>query len=243
MSNNGEFPFELGGGKIDPQLFKRILDLYNRIHQLEQRPVPATVVQQAVVDQLKLIGLLGPLGQSLLGQSTSDPQLQNLPTGNGTVTSASVVTANRFSGTVATATSTPAFTLSSTIGEYLSNSVPSGSAVALTTGAFANITSITLTPGDWDVWGDIVFLSGAATTITAMSASLSTTSATGDFTAGQFGTLNYPAGTVLGVTNNPVKAGPARFNVAVDTPVYLVAFQSFGADTLKGWGFLGARRV
>lgn len=128
------------------------------------------------------------------------------------------------------------------VGELITSSVASGSAVSLSTGTAADVTSITLTAGDWDVWGDIQFLSAATTTITSGSASISTTSATGDFTAGYFGNFNYPSGTVLGVSNTTAKAGVRRMTVSSNTTVYLVAFQTFGTSTLKGWGFLGARR-
>jgi hypothetical protein len=39
------------------------------------------------------------------------------------------------------------------IGEYVSSMVPGGTGPALTSGAASNITSISLTAGDWDVSG------------------------------------------------------------------------------------------
>ena len=39
------------------------------------------------------------------------------------------------------------------VGEYISSSIASGSAVSLTTGVSANVTSISLTAGDWEVYG------------------------------------------------------------------------------------------
>ena len=46
---------------------------------------------------------------------TTHRLLVDIPSGSGTVTSVSVVTANGFAGSVANATSTPAITLSTTI--------------------------------------------------------------------------------------------------------------------------------
>ena len=61
------------------------------------------------------------------------------------------------------------------IGEYISSTVASGAPVALTTTVIANITSIALTAGDWDVWGSIG-VSAAPTT--SARAWLNTVSAT-----------------------------------------------------------------
>lgn len=88
MSDVRSFPTELLG-RVDPQLYRRLEQIYELIYQLQQQQTQApTQVRQAVVSQLQLIGLLGPLGQSILGQSSApDPQLQNLNNTSGTVTS------------------------------------------------------------------------------------------------------------------------------------------------------------
>lgn len=65
---------------------------------------------------------------------TTGAMLVNLPGGTGTVTSVSVVSANGFAGTVATATSTPAITLSTTVTGILSGNGTAISA-ATTTGS------------------------------------------------------------------------------------------------------------
>src|SRR5262249_6297435 len=49
------------------------------------------------------------------------------------------------------------------IGELLSSFIASGSAVSLTTGVAANITSILITPGDWDVTANAYFSATATT--------------------------------------------------------------------------------
>jgi hypothetical protein len=89
MTTARDFPAELGGNKIDPQLYRRLNQLFEMVYRLQESVSQApAVAQKAVTQQLQSIGLLGPLGQSLIGLSSSpDPQLQNLPTNNGTVTS------------------------------------------------------------------------------------------------------------------------------------------------------------
>lgn len=129
-------------------------------------------------------------------------------------------------------------------GELLSATVVQASAVALTTATPANITSISLTAGDWDVSGVAVFLSGATTSLNLISASISQTSATMDFTAGSFSNTNYPAGgTVLGVTNNTLVNNTVRISLSGTTTIYFVASCTFTVSTLKAWGIIRARRV
>jgi hypothetical protein len=103
---SGEFPFELGGGKIDPQLFKRLLEVFKRLHQLEQQQaqVPAVTKQQ-----LTDLGLLDILGQPVLGLTGSDPQLSSLPVspGTGTVTSVTGSGDSNITTTITSPTTTP----------------------------------------------------------------------------------------------------------------------------------------
>ncbi|MEF1435483.1 hypothetical protein QWU86_11715, partial [Neisseria gonorrhoeae] len=63
-------------------------------------------------------------------------------------------------------------------GEFISSSVVVGSAVALTTNVTANVTSITLTAGDWDVAGTVSINPARSTTIAAVIAGISNTTAT-----------------------------------------------------------------
>lgn len=87
-STNKEFPFELNG-KIDPQLYARIIQVFSRLQQLEQQQASAPLQTQAVVQQqLRAVGLIGIYGQLLIGISSSDPQLSELAAspGTGTVT-------------------------------------------------------------------------------------------------------------------------------------------------------------
>lgn len=121
------------------------------------------------------------------------------------------------------------------IGEYISASV---GPVALTTNTAADVGSISLTAGDWDVWGSVLFTS-SGNNLVDVQAWLSNTSATPAepgrsvilLFVGQMG-----SGTRL-------TAGPVRFNVATTTPVYLGTFVTFPAGTAGASGFIGARRA
>jgi hypothetical protein len=128
------------------------------------------------------------------------------------------------------------------VGEYVSSNV-SGTGTSLTTATATNLTTISLTAGDWDVSGAISFIGAAGTTISDTYAAVSTTTA--DTTQSDFSTcsfarhqLTYTAGT------NPTETIPTlRLSLSSTTTVYLVAYCAFGVSTLKAIGIIRARRV
>jgi hypothetical protein len=127
------------------------------------------------------------------------------------------------------------------IGEIITSSVVSGSAVALTTGVVANVTSISLTAGDWDVSGKVRCLSAATTTNTYFAGGISTTSAT--LPADESDARFDFSGVTLTTPNIGLTAGPTRISIAATTTVYLVTFAIFAVDTLSAYGTIRARRV
>lgn len=127
------------------------------------------------------------------------------------------------------------------IGEYKSSTVLAGSAVSLTTNTQANITSLSLTAGDWDVWGNVIFSAGGSTVTTQAICGINTTSATLP-TAPAGGAYGFWVGTVTGQAPGVV-AGQTRISIASTTTVYLIGYAVFTTSTLAGYGFLGARRV
>lgn len=122
------------------------------------------------------------------------------------------------------------------VGEYLTNT---GSGVALTTAVGANIATVTLTPGDWDVWGNVAIQPDGTANMTLMNGSISSTSATA---AGV--PYNTQRALAFPTNSNQTVAGIARrFNVTVNTPVYLVATCAFSGGAVTASGFIAARRV
>lgn len=128
------------------------------------------------------------------------------------------------------------------VGEVISSSIPVGSAVALTSGTPANITSISLTAGDWQCWGNVVTNPAGTTTQTALTGAISTTSAA--FLAAPNGggsvSLPYSAPAGQGIE---VPVGQVRLNVSTTTTAYLVISSTFATSTNAGYGFIGCRRV
>ena len=128
---------------------------------------------------------------------------------------------------------------SGTYGEFVSSYVAVGSPVALTTATEANVTSISLTAGDWDVEGN-VNIAGATATYTQGQAAISTTTATLSTDGSE---VYSGAGfTLLSVTDG-ITLPRKRISIAATTTVYLVAKATFSAGTMGSYGGITARRV
>lgn len=150
------------------------------------------------------------------------------------------ITFNSTSGIVGTTTNDNA--AAGSVGEFVSSEVLIGSAVNLTTATAADITSISLTAGDWDVRGNVVFNPAGTTTSNSHIAWISTTSATLP-TLPNKGALTeslvaYSAG------NAPaLETGTIRISVAGTTTVFLSARMVFLVSTANAYGFISARRI
>lgn len=135
-----------------------------------------------------------------------------------------------------------------TLGEIVTATVAAGAAVALTTATSANVTSISVTAGDWDIFGQIDFALGATTSITQLNAAISLTTGTLSTQPGGSGlgtdpaTLQNLAATVP-AANVFQACGPVRLSVAATTTVYLVANATFTVSTCAAFGTIRARRV
>lgn len=123
-----------------------------------------------------------------------------------------------------------------TVGEYVTNSA---TGVSLTSGTSANITSVSLTAGDWDVSGTISFVPAGTTVPSAFNCGASTTSATlGGLGTQTFLGASFPAGVAQGLA-----APSQRISIASTTTVYLVGASTFTTSTMTANGFIRARRV
>ena len=130
------------------------------------------------------------------------------------------------------------------LGEYISSSVLSGSAVALTSPNTSNITSISLTAGDWDVRAVGWFTSGGAATPSSMFVGISTTSATLPTAGAECNEAGFHNQSALPANAfGGYQVGPMRLSLSGTTTVYLVANSLFSGGTLSAYGFIGARRV
>lgn len=127
------------------------------------------------------------------------------------------------------------------VGEYVSSQVLIGSAVALTTGANVNITTISLSAGDWDVFGSIYTNPAAGTLTQSFNVAISIVSATLPTAPGNGGISTFGASVSAA---QPCSDNCAtRINVGATTTVYLVMNATFSVSTMSAYGFIGARRA
>jgi hypothetical protein len=130
------------------------------------------------------------------------------------------------------------------IGQIISSNIAVGSAVSLTTSTPANVSSISLTAGDWDVYAQTGFLPGATTSITAMISSISQTSATLDISTAGAGQIYRCAAFVPNAVSMILgSTGPVRISLASTTTIYHVAQSTFTVSTQTAFGNIRARRV
>lgn len=126
------------------------------------------------------------------------------------------------------------------IGEMISASVARASAVTLTTSSPANVTSILLPAGDWEVEGTIGF-ANAATGVSYYFAGVSTASATLP-TSDNGGLFCLPGSFGAGYDAS-FPTGRIPINSSGSTRVYLVGEANFTSGTMGGFGRIWARRV
>lgn len=129
------------------------------------------------------------------------------------------------------------------VGEYIESVIPTGSAVSLTTGTAANITSIALTAGDWDVDAIAYFGPAATTNTTSEVGWITTTSATLDSTAGRINAVTIPNAGITGGSGHSIAIPAYRFSVAGNTTIFLGAQSSFTVSTNVAYGRIAARRI
>lgn len=127
------------------------------------------------------------------------------------------------------------------IGEIIESTVLTAGAVNMT-GSPVDITSISLTAGDWDVWGSVVTKPAGGTTTANYWGWVSTTSASAP-TLPNAGASAYSDAALAanGIVAFPI--GVRRLSLASTTTVFLTAQVGFGVSTMGAYGYIGARRV
>lgn len=129
-------------------------------------------------------------------------------------------------------------------GNFLQDFETVSNASNLTTGNTSNVgspaISITLPPGDWDVYGLVVFTPHASTSVTSLAAGISEASATlGDQST--FVTHRYPAFVPGGPMS--VLTPTVRVRSQTSKTVYLVTEAGFSVSTLTAHGIMYAKRA
>lgn len=161
-------------------------------------------------------------------------------TTQGTPTTALTIKGEN-AGVTAKGTNTNDSAAAGFIGEYVSSTVLIGSAVSLTTATPANITSISLTAGDWTVCGITGFTPGGSTVESAIAGWISATSAT--LPAAPNNGAFFQSNQSLTGTPRIQPTGCMQQLLASTTTIFLSAQANFTTSTDSAYGFISARRV
>jgi hypothetical protein len=125
------------------------------------------------------------------------------------------------------------------VGEFISSVVTTG--VGLTNGVVANVTSIALTAGDWDVQGEAWINPGSG--CAQISAAISTVSATQPTAPGTNMARQSINATLTAGAYSILTLRPCRVSVSGTTTMYLVAVSAFTGGSTSATGVISARRV
>ena len=130
------------------------------------------------------------------------------------------------------------------VGEFVSSVIAAASAVSATTNTPNNITSISLTAGDWDLFGNVSFDGGATTNVTYLQGWLGTIGASTPDASLRI-QVSYPSGGTVPFVNGAVSQTVpfARLSIAGTNTVYLSFQAGFTVSTLTVCGGLFARRA
>ncbi len=178
---------------------------------------------------------------TLVGKATTDTltnkTFNSTGTGNVLQVSSVTVSAGQYPGEPTTGNAT-----AGNVGEFVvSNIANPGSSI--TSGVTANITSISLTAGDWDVRCAIGVTGAGTTTVGSIQGGPSLTSATFDSTNGRNASNWYNNATVFANVSVTIPTMVSRFSLSSTTTVFLVVNASFGVSTATAYGNINARRV
>jgi hypothetical protein len=122
------------------------------------------------------------------------------------------------------------------VGEYIESLVGQSVPLAVTSSAAFNLTQLTLTAGDWYIYGNITYIPSGAT-MTSIWAAISTTS------AGFPDRALWTQHDLSSTGDSGLVAPSRRFLFSVTTIVYLVGLVIFSPGTCAACGQLAVRRA
>lgn len=145
------------------------------------------------------------------------------------------ITFSTTTGIVGTTTNDSA--AAGSVGEIISSVIASGSPVNIPNSTSTNITSISLTAGSWDVWGNVSLT--ATGTCNSHAGWISSTSATAPDQS-LYALFQVTAGFPGLTWFSPVPQ--LTFKLSGTTTIYLTGFSTFSTGTVSGVGGIYARR-
>lgn len=130
------------------------------------------------------------------------------------------------------------------VGEVISSYIAAGSAISLTSPSTSNVTSISLTAGDWDVSGYVAYVAGATTTITQFACGIGQTTATLPTPGAGNSLLQEKFATPgIGAFTYVKNLSLCQISLATTTTIFLVSASTFATSTMTTYGGIWARRA
>jgi hypothetical protein len=126
------------------------------------------------------------------------------------------------------------------VGEFVTANVAQGSPVSISSASAKTVVPMSLSAGDWDVWGMIGIVPAAGTTVSLIEAGISKTTNTLPAATDPSYLAFDLTFTTAAVQQMPV--GQTRISLAVTTTVFLVIDCTFAVSTNTAFGTLAARR-
>lgn len=176
-------------------------------------------------------------GSGSVVRATS-PTLTTPVLGTATATSLSF---SSTSGIIGTTTNNSA--AAGSVGEYIESVVLAAAATSVTTVSAENLTSISLTAGDWDVWGNITFLPASTTSVNSTFAWISSVSATIPDDSLICGSSYGSTPIVSSGSDMCVTVVQRRFSLSAPTTIYISNYCAFTVSTMTKCGGIYARRA
>lgn len=189
-----------------------------------------------ILDSVPLTGATAALSNSAF------QTLSELYTGDVEATRTETVTAG-LSGTDYQGTATNDSAQAGKLGEFNSAQLLAASKISLTTTTAANVTSFSLTAGDWEVSAAIHFIPVSTTVIASLIAGVSQTTATQPSVDAVGGWASNGAVYTSGGATMTVTIPETRVSLAATTTVFLVATGTFSVSTCTAYGTIRARRA
>lgn len=190
------------------------------------------------------------VGSTVITSGTTTRILYNNTSALGeyTISGSGTVVAMATSPTLTTpnivGTSTNNSAAAGSVGEEVVSNVLVGSAVSVTTATGTNVTSISLTAGDWDVSAIGYYLGGATTNVVNFYTEINTASGTMGFASPNFAGFAFGAsGIVPGASTLSSTVPPKRISLSGTTTIYLNVYVTFSVSTMTAYGCIRARRI
>ena len=166
--------------------------------------------------------------------------------GNLTLTGVNVSSGN-VANSITLGTTTNDNASSGYVGEYVSSIIPSSSAISPSSTVTTNLTSISLSAGDWDVRCNFGFTGSSTSTLIYVRGSSSSVSATQNTSVAAIAQNGFTAtgggAGIVQYTDWFVTPPTFRYSLSTTTTIYAVVQVSWGVSQVQVYGSLSARRV